>query len=105
MLMGRSELSSLVVAGASAADGARTSSVARRRGRGVRDARRFSGDVDGFRVLGADSVLLVIAENASSSKQLECALSSRALPAFLYWASCSFLEGAQGSSRSLIDET
>ena len=65
VLMGRSELSSLVVAGASAADGAKN---VERALVGVDEVSvtglvDLSGDVDAAsRVLGADSVLLVIAE-------------------------------------------
>ena len=77
VLMGRSELSSLVVAGASAADGAKNveRALVGADEVSVTGLVDLSGDVDAAsRVLGADSVLLVIAENASSSKQLECAL-------------------------------
>lgn len=77
VLTGRSGLSNIVVAGASAADGAKSveRALVGSNDVSVADCVDLSGDVDAAsRVLGADSVLLVVAENASTGKQLECAL-------------------------------
>ncbi len=77
VLMDRSDMSSVAVAGASAADGAARvqEAVNRVEGISVTPAIDLSGEADAAsRLMAADTVLLVISEGASKSGQLESAL-------------------------------